>query len=327
MQGLPRRRLLAAAGATPLLLAQAAPDYPARALRFVVPFAAGGNTDVTARLYGGFISQQLGQPVVVENRSGATGAIGTEAVIRARADGYTLLLGSPGSIINGPLLMAAPRYDSFKDLTPVALLSQVPMVIILQPELPVRSLGELVEFSRGRSGGVSIGTSGIGGANHLPLELFKAATGANLVHVPYRGGGNTLPDFLAGNVEGVLIEISSVLDLHRDGRGRILGLAAPRRSPLVPEVPTFIEAGYAGFLAASFVGLFAPAGTPAEVLLRLQAAIAAATRDADVAARLAGFAADLPSAEELTTPGFAAYLRTEAAKARRAIAIAGLKPE
>jgi tripartite-type tricarboxylate transporter receptor subunit TctC len=125
----------------------------------------------------------------------------------------------------------------------------------------------------------------------------------------------------------VLIEVSSVLDLHKDGRGRILGLAAPQRSPLLPEVPTFIEAGHAGFLAASFVGLFAPAGTPEAAPLRLQAAIGAATRDAAVRAKLAGFAADLPSAEELTTPGFGAYLQNEAAKARRAIAIAGLKPE
>ena len=322
-----RRRLLGLAAAAPLLLAQAAGDFPSRPLRFVVPFAAGGNTDVTARLYAGFIARALGQPVVVENRSGATGAIGTEAVVRSRPDGYTLLLGSPGSIINGPLLTAAPRYDPLTDLVPVALLSQVPMVIVVRPGLPVGSLGELVEYSKRRPEGVTIGTSGIGGANHLPLELFKAATGANLVHVPYRGGGSTLPDFLAGNVDGVLIEASSVLDLHRDGRSRILGLAAPHRAALAPEVPTFIEAGYPEFLAASFVGLFAPAGTPAGIVERLQAAITEATRDAAVQARLASFAADLPSAAEMTTPGFAAYLQAEAVKARRAIAVAGLQPE
>ena len=305
----------------------AAGAWPSRPIRFVVPFAAGGNSDVTARLFAEHVAKRLGQPVVVENRSGATGAIGTEAVIRSKPDGYTLLIGSPGSIVNGPLLIAAPRYDPIADLAPVALLGQVPMAITVRPEIPARNLGELVAHSKARPGGVTIGTSGVGGANHLPLELFKAATAANLVHVPYRGGGNTLPDFVAGNVDGVLIELASVLDLHRDGRGRILGVAAPQRSPAAPDIPTFIEQGYEGFVAASFVGLFAPAGTPEEAMRLLQAAIAEAARDPGVLARLASFGADPPTGPELTTPGVAAFLQGELAKARRAIAIAGLKPE
>jgi tripartite-type tricarboxylate transporter receptor subunit TctC len=325
-----RRGLLALAAVLPAQAsAQAAPGgaWPDRPIRFIVPFAAGGNSDVTARLFAGRITARLRQPIVVENRSGATGAIGTEAVVRSRPDGYTLLIGSPGSIVNGPLLMAAPRYDPIKDLVPVALLGQVPMVIIVKPGLPVRDLTELVTYSKTRPSGVTIGTSGVGGANHLPLELFKAATGANLVHVPYRGGGSTLPDFVAGNVDGILIELPSVLDLHRDGRGRILGLAAPQRSPQVPEVATFIEQGLKDFLAASFVGLFAPAGTPEPVLKSLQAAIAEAAADPEVLARLASFGADPPRGPELTTPGVASFLEGEVMKARRAIEIAGLKPE
>jgi tripartite-type tricarboxylate transporter receptor subunit TctC len=325
-----RRDLLALAALFPAQAwAQAAPagGWPDRPIRFIVPFAAGGNSDVTARLFAARITGRLGQPIVVENRSGATGAIGTEAVVRSRPDGYTLLIGSPGSIVNGPLLMAAPRYDPMKDLVPVALLGQVPMVIIVKPGLPVRDLTELVTYSKTRPNGVTIGTSGVGGANHLPLELFKAATGANLVHVPYRGGGSTLPDFVSGNVDGILIELPSVLDLHRDGRGRILGLAAPQRSPQVPEVATFIEQGLKDFLAASFVGLFAPAGTPEPVLKSLQAAIAEAAADPEVLARLASFGADPPKGPELTTPGVARFLEGEVMKARRAIEIAGLKPE
>ncbi|MFC7738381.1 Bug family tripartite tricarboxylate transporter substrate binding protein [Roseomonas sp. GCM10028921] len=301
--------------------------YPNRPIRFVVPFAAGGNSDVTARLFATQVTARLGQPVVVENRSGATGAIGTEAVVRSRPDGYTLLIGSPGSIVNGPLLMAAPRYDPMADLVPVALLGQAPMVIILRPGLPVRNLMELVAFSKRQPSGVTIGTSGVGGANHLPLELFKAATGANLVHVPYRGGGGTLPDFVAGNVDGVLIEMSSVLDLHRDGRGRILGIAAPQRSRQAPEVATLIEQGVKDFIATSFVGLFAPAGTPEPVLKMLQGAIAAAAADPEVLARLDALGNNPPTGPELTTPGGVAFLQGEVAKARRAIAIAGLKPE
>ena len=330
-----RRGLLAfAAVLLPLAAGAQAPGgalasgaWPNRPIRFIVPFAAGGNSDVTARLFAARISPRLGQPIVVENRSGATGAIGTEAVVRARPDGYTLLIGSPGSIVNGPLLMAAPRYDPMTDLVPVALLGQVPMVIIVRPELPVRNLAELVAFSKERPSGVTIGTSGVGGANHLPLELFKAATGANLVHVPYRGGGSTLPDFVAGNVDGILIELPSVLDLQRDGRGRILGVASAVRSAQAPGVATFIEQGLEGFLAASFVGLFAPVGTPEAVLGTLQAALAEAAADPEVLARLASFGADPPTGAELTTPGVAAFLEGEVAKARRAIAVAGLKPE
>ncbi|MGX9965531.1 Bug family tripartite tricarboxylate transporter substrate binding protein [Roseomonas sp. F4] len=323
------RRLLLGATAATLAArgATAQGNWPDRPIRFVVPFAAGGNTDVLARLYGAHISPKLGQPIVVENRSGAAGAIGTEAVIRARPDGYNLLIGSPGSIVNSPLLMANKRFDPISELTFVAMFGQVPMVIIVQPSLPVRTLPELVAYSKAQRNGVTIGTSGIGGANHLPLELFKAETGANLVHVPYRGGGATLPDFVAGNVDGILIELSSVLDLHRDGRGRILGVAAPQRSPQTPEVPTFIEAGYRDFLAASFVGLFAPTGTPAPVIGRLQTLIGEAANDPDIRARLLSFSVNPPTPEELTTDHLARFLQGEVAKARRAIEIAGLKPE
>ncbi|MGK7869193.1 Bug family tripartite tricarboxylate transporter substrate binding protein [Falsiroseomonas sp. E2-1-a20] len=322
-----RRLLLGATASLPAMSAvRAQGSWPDRPVRFVVPFAAGGNTDVLARLYAAHIGPKLGQPIVVENRSGAAGAIGTEAVIRSRADGYSFLIGSPGSIVNSPLLMANKRFDPITELTFVAMFGQVPMVIIVNPSLPVRTLPELVTFSKSRPAGVTIGTSGIGGANHLPLELFKAETGANLVHVPYRGGGATLPDFVAGNVDGILIELSSVLDLHRDGRGRILGIAAPQRSAQVPEVPTFIEAGYKDFLAASFVGLFAPVGTPAPILDRMQTLIGEAAQDSDIRGRLDSFSVTPPTPEELTTDHLARFLQGELAKARRAIDIAGLEP-
>jgi tripartite-type tricarboxylate transporter receptor subunit TctC len=323
------RRLVLGATAATLSArgATAQGNWPDRPIRFVVPFAAGGNTDVLARLYAAQISPQLGQPIVVENRSGASGAIGTEAVIRSRPDGYNFLIGSPGSIVNSPLLMANRRFDPITDLTFVAMFGQVPLVIIVRPSLPVRTLPELVAFSRTRPNGVTIGTSGIGGAHHLPLELFVAESGANLVHVPYRGGGATLPDFVAGNVDGILIELSSVLDLHRDGRGRILGVAAPQRSPQVPDVPTFIEAGYRDFLAASFVGLFAPVGTPEPVIRRIQVLIGEAANDPGIRERLLSFSVNPPTAEELTTDHLARFLHGELAKARRAIEIAGLKPE
>ncbi|MCS6892557.1 MAG: tripartite tricarboxylate transporter substrate binding protein [Rhodovarius sp.] len=326
--GIARRALMAGATAlAPIVGAAGQGSWPDRPLRFIVPFAAGGNADVLARLYGAYLGNRLGRPVVVENRAGAAGAIGTEAVIRSAPDGYTFLIGSPGSIVNGPLLMANRRFDPITELTFVAMFGQVPMVIIVRPALPVHSLPELVAYSRRLPAGVSIGTSGIGGANHLPLELFKAATGANLVHVPYRGGGATLPDFLAGSLDGILIELSTVLDLHREGRGRILGVAAPARSPQLPDVPTFIEAGYEGFLASSFVGLFAPLGTPAPILARLQALVGEAAAEPEIRQRLIGMSVTPPRPEELTTDHLARFLQEELAKARRAIEIAGLRPE
>jgi len=319
-----RRSLLAAA---PFLVAQAPADWPSRPIRFIVPFTAGGNTDILARLYGSFVSRRLGQPIVVENRTGAAGAIGTEAVVRSPPDGYTLVVGSPGSIVNGPLLAAQPRYQPMTELVPVANLGVVPLVIAVRSTLPAANLAELIAFSRANAGGVTIGTSGIGGAHHLPLELFKAQTGANLVHVPYRGGGSTVPDVVSGNLDGALVEFSNTIDMHREGRLKILGVAATARAPRAPEVATFIEQAIAGFLAASFVGLLAPAGTPAPILARFQQGIAAAAADPEVQARLASLGIDLPAPAELTTEGFRAYLQAEIDKAKRAIALAGLKPE
>jgi tripartite-type tricarboxylate transporter receptor subunit TctC len=320
-----RRRTLL--GLTPALLAQAPADWPTRSIRWVVPFTAGGNTDVLARLYGAQLGKTLGQPIIIENRTGAAGAIGTEAVVRSPADGYTLVVGSPGSIVNGPLLAAQRRYDPMVDLVAVANLGVVPLVIAVRSSLPARDLAGLVALSRTTPGGITIGTSGIGGAHHLPLELFKKQTEANLVHVPYRGGGSAVPDVVAGNVDGALVEFSSTLDLHKEGRLRILGLAAATRSTRAPEVATFIEQGLPGFLAAAFVGLLAPAGTPAPILARYQDGVRAALTEPEVQARLASLGVDPPGPAELTTAGFGAYIAEEIAKAKRAIEIAGLKPE
>jgi tripartite-type tricarboxylate transporter receptor subunit TctC len=325
-----RRHLLRLAAVAPAL-AWAAPAFaafPDRPIRVIVPFAAGGNGDVMARLAAPRMAEKLGQPVVVENRAGGGGVVGAEVIARSRPDGYNLVWGAGGPLVNGPLLMLNPRYDPVKDFAPVGLMSLMPMVIVVRPGLPVRNLRELVEYSK-RPGnrGVTIGTSGVGGANHVPLELFKTATGANLEHVPYRGGGAAIPDLLAGNVDGLLTEFSTVLDMHKEGRARILGITSVERSSLVPDVQTFIEFGLADFTAFTFSGIWAPANTPADVVARLQAALAAVVEDSAVLERLSVMGAVPATPEQRTPAGAAAYLNTEIARARRAIELAGIKPE
>ena len=325
---LPRRVLLRLAAAAPVLAASpvraAFPDHP---VRVVVPFAPGGNGDVMARLVSPGLSERLGQPVLVDNRAGAGGAVGAELVARARADGHTLLWGAGGPLVNAPLLTLAPRYDPVRDFAAVGLASLMPGVLVVRAALPVRDLGGLVAASRSRPGGLTIGTSGVGGANHVPLELFKAATGANLVHVPYRGGGAAVPDMLAGNLDGMLTEFSSVLDLHREGQVRILGIGSRARSPLLPDVGTFIESGLADFTAASFSGLWAPSGTPAEAIDALVRALRGVMARAEVVDRMVALGAVPATAEQQAPAGAAAFLDAEIAGARRAIALAGIKPE
>lgn len=323
-----RRRLLRLAPALPaLVLARPAlAAFPDRPIRIVVPFAAGGNGDLMARLATPRMSDRLGQPVVVENRAGAGGSAGAELVARSRPDGYNLLWGAGGPMVNSPLMTLSPRYDPLRDFAPIGLMSLMPMVLVVRAGLPAHSLAELVALSR-RGAGISIGTSGVGGANHVPLELFKAATGANLVHVPYRGGGAAAPDLVAGNVDGLLTELSTVLDLHRERQARILAITSEHRAPLVPEAETFVEFGLRSFVFYTFSGLWAPAGTPEEVVGRLQAALAAATNDPAVTERLAAFGAEAADGAQQTPAGTTAFLRNEITRSRRAIELAGIKPE
>ena len=324
---LQRRSLLAGLGIAVLPVAAARAAWPDRPIRLVMPFAAGGNGDLTVRVAAPIMANRLGQSVVVDNKGGAGGAIGTAEVARARPDGYTLLGATAGPLVTAPLVQANVGYDPIRDFAHVALISRVPMVIIVANNVPARTLPELIALSKSRPGTIGIGTSGVGGANHLPLELLNAATQAQLLHVPYRGGGAVLPDLVAGNVAGALTELSSCLDLHRTGRARIIAVASRNRSTQLPDVPTVIEAGVAGFTAEAFVGISAPAGTPAPVLASLQQAVADADANTDVRARLEALGAEMATPEQQTPAGFLAYLEAEIAKARRAVALAGLKPE
>ena len=323
-----RRKLLKTFGALAALALPAGPAraaYPERAVRLIVPFAPGGNADLMARLVGEGMAQALGQPVVVENKAGAGGSLGAAEVARARPDGYTLLTGSNGPLTVNPFVQAKLGYDPLKDFAPIGLTSLVPHALIVNAAVAAKTLQELIALSRKQQ--VGIGTAGVGSATHLTLARFNAQTGANLVHVPYKGGGALLPDLVSGTIQGAMTEFSSALPHHRSGKARFVAVASARRPAQTPDVPTMAEGGVAGFLAASYIGILAPAGTPADVLSRLESALAAALKLPKTLQRMGELGVEPAAAEQQTATGFAAFIRQDYENSREAARVADLKKE
>jgi tripartite-type tricarboxylate transporter receptor subunit TctC len=323
-----RRTLIVSLGSVPalmLLSRKAFAKYPDRPIRLIVPFAAGGNADIVGRLVGERISSALGQPVVVDNRGGAGGSIGAEAVARATPDGYTLLVGSNGPLTVNPFVQAKLGYDPMKDFAPVALTSYVPHVIILSNKVEVKNIADLVAMSKKAQ--VNIATSGVGSATHMTLERFKAASGANVVHVPYRSGGALMPDLIGGNIQAAMTEFSTALPLHKGGQAHIIAVAANARSKLAPDIPTFIESGVKGFTAQSYIGILAPTGTPAPVIAALQKAIAGGLVSGPTPDKLRDMGSEIATAEQMTPDGFARFVHADFENMREAAKLAGIKPQ
>ncbi|MDB5414951.1 MAG: Tricarboxylate transport protein TctC [Rubritepida sp.] len=325
-----RRLLLQGALAAPFLAvawpreAQAAyPDHP---MRVIVPFAAGGNTDILARILTTRMSERIGSAMVIENRAGAGGSVGAELVARATPDGYTLLFGAGGPLTANPVLQARIPYDVERDFIPIGMVGILPMVCQVSNRLPARNLTEFIALMRARPGEVTVATPGNGSAAHLALELVMAGSGTRASHVPYRGGSAMIPDLISGTVDACFVELPSALPLHRDNQARIVAIATPEPFPLLPGVQTFIEAGFPGFTAGSYGGLLAPTGTPPAILATLHTALASTLAEAAVLSKIAEVGA-IPGTEAQRTPeGFAEFLRVELANARRAADLAGLKP-
>jgi len=326
---IPRRMFLAALGSAPvlpLLAERALAAYPDRPIHLIVPFAAGGNADIVGRITGDLVSKALGRPVVVENRGGGGGSIGAEFVAHATPDGYTLLVGSNGPLTVDPLLHANLGYDPLKDFAAVALTSYVPHALILSNKIQAKTMTELVAQSKNAA--VTIATSGVGSATHMTLERLKAATGANLTHVPYRGGGALMPDLISGNVDGAMTEFSTALPMHKGGQAHIIAIAALHRSKLAPDIPTFDESGVKGFTAQSYIGVVAPAKTPADVVDKLQQAIAQGLNSGSPAAkRLISLGSEVASPEQMTAKGFAEFIRADFENMREAAKLAGITPQ
>lgn len=323
-----RRHFLAATGAVAMVSARPVrAAWPDRPVRMIVPFAAGGNTDVVARILQQRLQEKFAQPFVVENRPGAGGSLGGEAVARARPDGYTLLVGSNGPLSVNPVVQARMPYDSQRDFAPIGLIMQVPHCLVVQPNAPFQNLADIITASRAQADALGVGTAGVASATHLALESFKVQSGARLLHVPYRGAGAALPDFLAGNLPMLFTELSTALQIANERKGRIIAVASTARLPALPDVPTIIEGGFPGFTAASYVGLLAPAGTPQDVMRPLSEALLAITAEPSFRQRMGALGGEAAGPNEATPAGFAELIRADIARSRRAAEAANIKAE
>ena len=265
----------------------AAQDYPAKPVRVVVPYAAGGNADIWARVLSQKLGEALKQPFVVENKAGANGGIGTDLVAKSPADGYTLLAVASGPIVVNPVLYPKVPYDPVRDLAPVAQCVVYQYVLVTRADAPYKKIGDLVAAAKANPGGLAYGSTGIGGGNHLAAELFGLATGARFNHVPYKGSAPALADLLGGQLAFMFDTVITSVPHVRAGKLRAFAVSSAKRASSLPEVPTMQEAGFAGFDMSQWQGVLAPAGTPRPIVQRLNAEIGKAMRAADVHERIA----------------------------------------
>ena len=273
MTELTRRHVLALIGSLVPAAALAQGSYPERPVRMVIPFAPGGPADTAGRLFGPFFSKALGQNAVIENRPGASAVVGTQSVTRAEPDGYTLLFGSSSTFAVNPAVMTKLRFDVQKDLKFIRLITQTPHVLVIRSNIPAKSLAEFVKLAKSQPGKLYYASSGIGGAIHLAGELFKVETGTNLNHVPFRGGGPAVLGVVQGDADVFINDASTTLPNIQAGNLRALAMLSPKRSPLLPEVPTSAELGYPGILSSSWTGMAVPVNTPGVIVARLAKAI------------------------------------------------------
>jgi tripartite-type tricarboxylate transporter receptor subunit TctC len=260
----------------------AAQAYPDRPIRVVVPFAAGGASDVVARAIAPKLTDKLGQSVVVENRTGAGGSLGVTQVVRAPADGYTLLLGSSSEIAQYPNVVANPPYDAQRDFTPIALVATVPLVLTVVDRLPVKSVQELLDHARRNPGKLNYGSAGPGSSTHLAVLLLTSMTGTTMTHVPYRGSAPAVADLIAGNLDLGILTMSAVLPHAGGGKLRPIAVSTMRRAAALPDLPTIHESGVAGYNTGLWTGLMGPANLPPAIVARLHGAVAEALASPDM---------------------------------------------
>lgn len=322
-----RRRFLAstasvaAAALAPLSGARAQAGFPDKPIRLVIPFSAGGGTDILGRLMARSMSQSLGQQVVVDNVTGAGGVVGAQQVARAAKDGYTLMIGTPGSIHINPAMQPDLKYSPEKDFMPVSQFSDSATVLIVNKDSPWRSVQDLVAAAREKPGAINYGSAGVGSLAHFSAEMFLMLAGVKMTHVPYRGTAQAITDLRAGTLQVQFENMPAVLPLVRDQQVRALALGSARRSALLPDLPTAIEAGVKGYESSSWTGLFAPAGLPAPVLARLEKAAADAARDPEVLKTLKDLGAEPVGSR---SSDFAAFLARRRPAVVETVAASGM---
>lgn len=309
---------LAACAVTGAVHAQ---SYPSRAVRLIVPFAAGGSTDIIARTMSTRLTEMLGQSVIVDNRPGGGTVIGTETVARSAPDGYTLLVVPAPFTINPSLLSKLP-YDPINDFTPVTLINTTPLVVVVNPSVPARNVKDLIALARSKPGALNFGSSGVGGSNHLAGELFNAMAGVKMVHVPYKGNAPALTDLVGGHVDLIFNGLTSAYPLIKSNKLRPLAVTSLQRSAVLPEMPTLDESGLKGFIAVAWNGLAGPAKLPGEAVDRLAGAIRKVLANPEMRERLKSEGSDPVGS---TPAEFSAFIRDEITKWAKVIKLSGAK--
>ena len=299
-----------------------AQGYPERPIRMLVPFAPGGNVDITARAISGPMAAAMGQPVIVDNRPGASGMIAAELVAKSPADGYTLLIASTGVMTNLPAIYAKMPYDVVRDFTAVARVAVVPLVLIVHPSVPAQTTREFIALARAKPGGMLMASAGAG--TNLFAELLMLSTGARLTTVPYKGSSPALVELMAGQVDAYLDQVTSALNFIKSGRVRAIAVTTAKRAAQLPDVPTLAESGVPGFDASTVTGIFVPAATPREVVARLNTVVTDLLNTAAVKERFATVGAEAApgSSEE-----FGAFIRKDIARWINVVKQAGIKLE
>ncbi|MCC6534854.1 MAG: tripartite tricarboxylate transporter substrate binding protein [Burkholderiales bacterium] len=310
------------AGAIACAAAASAQHYPARPVRVVIPFAAGGPTDILARLLAQRLSESTGQQFLVDNRAGGGGTIGAQVAARATADGYTLFLGGITSLAMAPHFHRNLAYDPFKDFAPISTLTQQPIMLTVHPALPVRTVTEFIALARAKPGAIDYASSGIGGSGHLAGELFKSVTQVRMVHVPYKSAAPALTDLTAGQVHVMFGTMLASAPLVKNGKLRGIAVTGQQRSAALPLVPTFAESGLPQYDASSWNCMVAPAGTPAEIVARLNAELVRTVRDPGVLDRLRS---DGSIGTGSTPSELAEHIKAESAKWGKVIRDAGIR--
>ena len=292
--------LTLAAMVTPV---SAAEQFPTRPIRVIVPYAPGGNVDISARIIAPPLGEVLGQTVVVDNRPGAGGNLGASLVAKATPDGYTLLVGSSGPLSVNPVIFKSLPYDTLKDFAPISTVQAVPLVVLAGPKSNINSIADVITAAKARPGKLTMASAGAGTTNHFAIELFAHMANVKLLHVPYKGSGPALSELLGGQVETMIDQLAASIGYVRDGRLKVLAVTTQQRAAALPNVPTLEELGYKGYQAATLLGLLAPAGTPRPVVGKLNAAVRKIMDNNAVAERFRGLGANpgASSPEEFTT--------------------------
>jgi tripartite-type tricarboxylate transporter receptor subunit TctC len=304
--------------ATVLLLAFCAPafaqDYPTRPVRMIIPFPPGGSNDVVGRMVAKQLTEQLGQQVFVDNRGGAGGTIGTEALAQAAPDGYTLGIVSIAHAVNPALYKL--HYDPIKSFTPISILATGPNVLVVNPEAPFKTVKDLLAAAKAKPGELNYASAGVGSFQHLGAELFKLDANVNLTHVPYKGGGPAMQDVIAGHVKIMFSSLVQTTPFIKSGQLRALGTGGAKRNPVLPDVPTIAEAGVPGYVGDNWWGVVAPAGLPPAMREKIYKAVQAALKSPDLQAQ---FAREGAASVEMTSDEFGKYIETEIVKWARVV--------